>query len=59
MSIDRKNHTKDHIVERTALPDELIRGVTGQIAFKEQSLRVRTLDHSTLTTDTGPQNLDH
>lgn len=31
----------DNIVERTALPDELIRNVTGQVAFKEENARVR------------------
>lgn len=39
----RTNHTKDHIVERTALPDQLIREVSGQVAFEEQQPRVCTL----------------
>ena len=32
----RTNHLDDHIVERTALPDELIRQVSGQTAFEEE-----------------------
>lgn len=33
-------HKNDHVVERTALPDELIRGAQGQEAFKDQRPRV-------------------
>lgn len=36
----RTNHLDDHIVERTALPDELIRTVSGLTAFEETSPRV-------------------
>ena len=36
----RINHVKDHIVERTSLPDHLIRGVGGQVAFSETQQRV-------------------
>lgn len=36
----RKNHKLDHIVERTALPDELIRGASGKLAFEDQQPRV-------------------
>ncbi|KAL5014371.1 hypothetical protein ScPMuIL_008641 [Solemya velum] len=39
------NHVIDHIVERTALPDHLIRSVTGQIAFEESQLRVWPINH--------------
>ncbi|XP_019618474.1 PREDICTED: protein SSUH2 homolog isoform X1 [Branchiostoma belcheri] len=39
------NHVEDHIVERTALPDELIRGVSGQVAFKEEYPRVWPINH--------------
>ena len=33
----RKNHLEDHIVEKTDLPDELVRDVTGQLAFEEEN----------------------
>ncbi|KAK6176096.1 hypothetical protein SNE40_014446 [Patella caerulea] len=39
------NHLEDHIVERTALPDELIRGVSGQISFEETVPRVWPIVH--------------
>lgn len=39
------NHLQDHIVERTALPDHLIRSVTGQTAFKEEQPRVWPINH--------------
>ncbi|XP_060604366.1 protein SSUH2 homolog isoform X2 [Ruditapes philippinarum] len=39
------NHLQDHIVERTALPDHLIRNVQGQVAFQEQQLRVWAINH--------------
>ena len=38
--VNRTNHLQDHIVERTALPDHLIRSVSGQVAFEEQQPRV-------------------
>lgn len=38
--VHRTNHLQDHIVERTALPDHLIRSVSGQVAFEEQQPRV-------------------
>ena len=37
----RKIHSNDHIVESTALPDHLIRGAGGQVAFEESGVRVR------------------
>ena len=39
----RYTHTNDHIVESTALPDQLIRGAGGQIAFEESAVRVNHL----------------
>ena len=31
----------DHVVESTALPDELVRGAGGMIAFEDSAVRVR------------------
>lgn len=45
LTIQWKNHEKDYIVERTALPDELIRSVSGQLAFEEQYPRVWPITH--------------
>ncbi|CAG5136592.1 unnamed protein product, partial [Candidula unifasciata] len=39
LTVQWTNHLDDHIVERTALPDELIRTVRGQTAFEETSPR--------------------
>ncbi|XP_021369882.1 protein SSUH2 homolog isoform X1 [Mizuhopecten yessoensis] len=39
------NHVVDHIVERTPLPDHLIRAVSGQTAFEETSPRVWPIQH--------------
>ena len=41
----RNNHFEDHIVERTALPSELIRDVQGQLAFEEEHPRVWPINH--------------
>lgn len=38
-------HMDDHIVERTALPDNLIRSVSGQTAFEEESPMVWAVSH--------------
>ena len=38
----------DHIVERTNLPSELIKGVTGQVAFEEELPRVSTINNFNL-----------
>lgn len=38
----RKVHSKDHIVESTALPADLIRSAGGQVAFEESGPRVST-----------------
>ena len=36
----RTNHKQDHIVDRTALPGNLIQKVSGKFAFEEQESRV-------------------
>ena len=41
--LHRHTHSNDHIVESTALPDQLIRGAGGQIAFEESAVRVNHL----------------
>ncbi|PIK34231.1 hypothetical protein BSL78_28945 [Apostichopus japonicus] len=41
----RTNNVNDSIVERTGLPDELIRGVSGQVAFKEELPLVWPVGH--------------
>ncbi|XP_054751524.2 protein SSUH2 homolog isoform X1 [Lytechinus pictus] len=45
LTVNWTNHLNDNIVERTALPDELIRNVTGQVAFKEENARVWPINH--------------
>lgn len=35
-----KNHKEDNIVERTALPDHLIRGAQGKVVFNDTQPRV-------------------
>ncbi|XP_071476022.1 protein SSUH2 homolog [Diadema antillarum] len=40
LTVEWKNHMEDYIVERTALPDELIRNVTGKTVFDEESPKV-------------------
>ena len=40
LQIEWKNHKLDHIVGRTALPDELIRGASGKLAFEDQQPRL-------------------
>ncbi|XP_064633849.1 protein SSUH2 homolog isoform X2 [Lineus longissimus] len=39
------NHLADHIVERTSLPDHLIRNVSGELAFEEELPRVWAINH--------------
>uniref|UniRef100_T1JCR8 CR-type domain-containing protein n=1 Tax=Strigamia maritima TaxID=126957 RepID=T1JCR8_STRMM len=41
----RKNHIDDYIVERTSLPDDLVRTVSGQLAFEEDLPRVWPINH--------------
>jgi len=36
----RENNIGDHIVERTALPDHLIKNVTGRMVFQSQHTQV-------------------
>ncbi|KAL4227078.1 hypothetical protein ACF0H5_015052 [Mactra antiquata] len=45
LTITWTNHLQDHIVERTALPDHLVRNVQGQVAFQEQQFRVWPINH--------------
>lgn len=45
LTVTWKVNMKDHIVERTALPDHLIRGATGGTAFEEQMPRVWPISH--------------
>ncbi|XP_013384139.1 protein SSUH2 homolog [Lingula anatina] len=45
LTITWTNNMNDHIVERTSLPDELIRSVTGQVAFEEELPRVWPINH--------------
>ncbi|KAK3584315.1 hypothetical protein CHS0354_027440 [Potamilus streckersoni] len=45
LTITWTNHLVDHIVERTSMPDHLIRNVSGQLAFEEQNLRVWPVNH--------------
>ena len=41
LTVTWKTHKTDHIVERTALPDHLIRAAEGKVAFQDQQHRVR------------------
>ncbi|KAK3102359.1 hypothetical protein FSP39_010777 [Pinctada imbricata] len=45
LTVTWTNHIKDHIVERTPLPDHLIRNVSGQTAFEETFPRVYPINH--------------
>ena len=36
-------HTAEHIVEKLKLPTELIRDVSGQVAFEEESQKIESL----------------
>ncbi len=40
LTVTWKTHKADHIVERTALPDDLIRAAEGKVAFQDQQPRV-------------------
>ena len=40
LTVTWTTHKNDHVVERTALPDQLIRGAQGQQAFSDQRQRV-------------------
>ena len=39
-----KVHTAEHIVEHLDLPQELVRDVSGQVAFEEESPRVKPVE---------------
>jgi len=41
MTVTWKNNVKDHVVEKTALPDHLIKGAQGRKVFDDNQLRVR------------------
>ncbi len=43
LSITWKVHTAEHIVERFGLPRELVRDVSGQVAFEEEMSRIKPL----------------
>ncbi|XP_041347179.1 protein SSUH2 homolog isoform X2 [Gigantopelta aegis] len=45
LTVTWTNHADDHVVERTALPDELIRGVSGQVSFEESQIKVWPINH--------------
>jgi len=45
LTITWTNHKQDHVVEKTALPDELIKTVSGQMAFTETQPRVWPINH--------------
>ncbi|GAB6033646.1 Protein ssuh2 [Chamberlinius hualienensis] len=45
LTVTWRNNVEDHIVERTNLPEELIKGVSGQVAFEEQLPRVWPINH--------------
>jgi hypothetical protein len=44
LTITWKNHKSDHVVERTSLPGELIAGAQGQLAFKDEHIRVAPIN---------------
>ncbi|XP_001199642.2 protein SSUH2 homolog [Strongylocentrotus purpuratus] len=45
LTVEWINHVEDNIVERTNLPDELIRDVTGNIVFEEEQPKVWPITH--------------
>ncbi|XP_063952493.1 protein SSUH2 homolog [Lytechinus pictus] len=45
LTVEWINHVEDNIVERTALPDELIRNVTGKMVFEEELPKVWPITH--------------
>lgn len=38
--LNRTNNVADHIMERTALPDHLIKGVSGKMVFHAENQQV-------------------
>ncbi|XP_052778442.1 protein SSUH2 homolog [Mya arenaria] len=45
LSVKWSNHIDDHVVERTELPNDLIKKVTGHVAFNETQFRVWPINH--------------
>lgn len=45
----RQTHVSDHIIERTALPDNLIRGAAGQLAYEDMQMMVYAFDFILIT----------
>ncbi|XP_074645655.1 protein SSUH2 homolog [Tubulanus polymorphus] len=45
LSVTWTNHIADHIVERSTLPENLIKGTQGSIAFEEELPRVWPINH--------------
>ncbi|KAG1671925.1 Protein SSUH2 [Nymphon striatum] len=45
MTVTWSVHLDDHVVERTALPDKLIKTVSGQVALEEEQPRVWPVNH--------------
>ena len=43
--IYRKTALSDHIVEQAALPEDLIKGASGQIAFEEEGTKLFPIDN--------------
>ena len=44
LSITWKTNTAEHIIERLDLPVDLIRDVSGQVAYEEEASRVKSID---------------
>lgn len=44
LSITWKTNTAEHIIERLDLPTDLIRDVSGQVAYEEEAPRVKPID---------------
>ena len=44
LSITWKTNTAEHIIERLNLPTDLIRDVSGQVAYEEEAPRVKPID---------------
>ncbi|XP_005099980.2 protein SSUH2 homolog [Aplysia californica] len=45
LTIQWTNHAEDHVVEKTALPVELVKGVSGHKVFQETQTRVWPVNH--------------
>ena len=40
INLTRKVHTSEHIVRKGGLPEELVKEVSGQVAFEEEGARI-------------------